>query len=106
MSQPLSKERVAQLNRYGSLESISLLILLCIAMPLKYIWDQPLLVRWVGMAHGVLFIVYVAIVLRAHFETHWPIKNTILAILASFIPFGPQLVMTKLLNPQMNEAHR
>src|SRR5688572_15507253 len=101
MSQPLSQQRAAQLSRYGSLESISLLILLCIAMPLKYIWDQPMLVRWVGMAHGILFILYVAIVLRAQLETRWPIKYTIIAVLASFVPFGPAVVMTKLFNPQV-----
>jgi integral membrane protein len=101
MQTPLSIKRAAQLNRFGTLESISLLILLLIAMPLKYLWDQPLLVRWVGLAHGILFIVYTAIVFRAQLETRWPMWYTVVAFLASFIPFGPALVMTKLLNPQV-----
>ena len=37
----------------SALEAISFLVLLGIAMPLKYIWDMPEMVRIVGMAHGV-----------------------------------------------------
>ena len=43
----------------STLEAISFLVLLGIAMPLKYIWDMPQLVKIVGMAHGVLFILYI-----------------------------------------------
>ena len=42
----------------STLEAISFLVLLGIAMPLKYIWDMPEMVSVVGMAHGVLFIAY------------------------------------------------
>ena len=41
------------------LEGISFLLLLFIAMPLKYLYDMPEMVQQVGMAHGVLFIAYV-----------------------------------------------
>ena len=44
------------------LEGVSFLVLLGIAMPLKYFADLPLAVRVVGMAHGLLFVVYVVLV--------------------------------------------
>ncbi|MGB0788445.1 MAG: DUF3817 domain-containing protein, partial [Marinirhabdus sp.] len=40
------------------LEAVSFLLLLGIAMPLKYIWGSPEMVRIVGAAHGVLFLAY------------------------------------------------
>ena len=42
----------------STLEAISFLLLLAIAMPLKYIWDMPQMVQVVGMAHGILFMLY------------------------------------------------
>ena len=52
---------IKSLRIVGFLEGISFLLLLFIAMPLKYIWDNPILVKYVGMGHGVLFIVFLAI---------------------------------------------
>ena len=43
----------------ATLEGISLLLLLFVAMPLKYIFDLPEFVRVIGMAHGLLFIGYI-----------------------------------------------
>lgn len=49
---------IKALRLVGFLEGLSFLLLVFIAMPMKYIWDQPLLVKYVGMGHGVLFIVF------------------------------------------------
>ena len=73
-------------------------MLLLIAMPLKYIWDEPMMVRWVGMAHGVLFIAFVIVLLRAQVATRWPLHYTALGVLSSFVPFGPKYMMRKLLD--------
>ena len=51
----------------GKIEGWSYLILLFIAMPLKYIFDMPLAVRIVGSAHGLLFVAYVILLGLAHF---------------------------------------
>jgi integral membrane protein len=48
-----------RIRSIGIFEAISFLLLLGVAMPLKYIFDQPEMVRVVGMAHGVLWILYV-----------------------------------------------
>ena len=46
-------------RKVALLEGISLIVLMGIAMPLKYVWDQPEAVRIVGWIHGILFIVYI-----------------------------------------------
>ena len=72
----------------ANLEGISFLVLLLIAMPLKYIWQQPWLVQQVGMAHGVLFVGYIIAVLAVRKELSWTNKQTLLAMFLSFVPFG------------------
>jgi integral membrane protein len=73
----------------GWLEGGSYLLLLFVAMPLKYIWDQPLAVSIVGMAHGVLWIVYCAAALWLALRDQWGIKKLLYAWIASLLPFGP-----------------
>ena len=69
-------------------EGISLIVLLGIAMPLKYIWDQPEAVRIVGWIHGILFIFYIWILLRVWISKSWPFKRVTIAVIASLVPFG------------------
>lgn len=78
-------------------EGISLLVLLFIAMPLKYIWNNPSWVEVVGMIHGVLFVAYVAWAIWVYLELKWSIKRLALVILASIIPFGTFYVESKYL---------
>ena len=73
----------------SSLEAISFIVLLFIAMPVKYIWDTPQLVQIVGMAHGVLFILYIAFAVYAWRVLHWSVKKLFIAIICSVVPFGP-----------------
>jgi len=73
----------------SSLEAISFIVLLGIAMPLKYIWDMPQLVQVVGMAHGVLFMLYIVFAIYAWHELEWSIKKLSIAIVCSVVPFGP-----------------
>jgi integral membrane protein len=70
------------------LEGISFLLLLIIAMPLKYMAGIPEPVSYIGMAHGVLFIWYVISVLLVREAYRLSIGNTALALLASLVPFG------------------
>ena len=76
------------LRRVGILEGISLLVLLFIAMPLKYIWQQPGAVKIVGWMHGALFVLFMLLVLRVYEQKGWPFKRVILAFIAAFLPFG------------------
>lgn len=76
-------------------EGISLLLLLFIAMPLKYIWDLPIYVKIVGMAHGVLFLAYVGLALWLFFKEEWKFQKFLIVLLASFIPFGTFYIESK-----------
>ncbi|MEO7426251.1 MAG: DUF3817 domain-containing protein [Fibrobacteria bacterium] len=70
------------------LEGVSFLLLLFVAMPLKYLASQPAMVRQVGMIHGILFVAFLALVLIVKDVERWPMRKAALAILASVIPFG------------------
>lgn len=78
-------------------EGISLLLLLFIAMPLKYLLDMPLAVKVVGMAHGVLFIAYVLIANILKPKLQWNLSTFAIIIFASFVPFGTFYVEKKYL---------
>ena len=91
------KLSVRQFKIVAILEGVSFLVLLGIAMPLKYIFDLPATTQVVGMAHGILFIVYVIMVVLIRKQLDWNLKTTALALTASVLPFGPFVVDRKLL---------
>lgn len=84
----LLKTQLGRLRIIGFTEGISYLLLLGIAMPLKYLYQLPQMVRVTGMIHGVLFVLYVLYVILVAIELRWSFRKTILAFLASLIPFG------------------
>lgn len=73
----------------GYLEGTSFLLLLCIAMPLKYMMDIPEAVKYIGMAHGGLFIAYIIILMSTAVRIKMPIWAIPAGVLGSFLPFGP-----------------
>ena len=79
---------IKRLKIIALLEGISFLVLLFIAMPLKYMADEPWLVKQVGMAHGVLFVLYVILVIEVKLALDWSLKKTAIALGASLVPFG------------------
>lgn len=81
----------------STLEAISFLVLLGIAMPLKYIWDMPQMVQTVGMAHGILFVLYVAGAIYMYQKLNWTVPQLFIAIMCSVLPFGPFYVERKYL---------
>ncbi|MBJ9953925.1 MULTISPECIES: DUF3817 domain-containing protein [unclassified Acinetobacter] len=91
---------IKTLRLVGFLEGISFLLLLFIAMPLKYIWDNPIYVKYVGMGHGLLFIAFLAVLLIVCQKQKWSIKMFILGLIASILPFGPFVFDHKLKQEQ------
>lgn len=79
---------VGILRFIGILEGISYLVLLIIAMPLKYLFDLPMAVTIVGGLHGFLFVSYVIMVAFVKFKKRWSILWGIWAVFLAFIPFG------------------
>jgi integral membrane protein len=72
----------------GFLEGISYLVLLGIAMPLKYGLDIKSPTYFVGMAHGVLFVGYVILVLVVALQKKWKASLIFWSLLASLLPFA------------------
>ena len=70
-------------------EGTSFLILLGIAMPIKYLVHVPEVVLVVGWAHGVLWMLYMLALLRTWIVCRWPFKLCFWAGVASVVPFGP-----------------
>lgn len=69
-------------------EGVSFLLLLGIAMPLKYWFAMPLAVRIVGMVHGLLFILFLACLGRAMKERRWSAGRAVSALAAGLVPGG------------------
>ncbi|MDB5274849.1 MAG: hypothetical protein JWO58_3216 [Chitinophagaceae bacterium] len=88
MKTTLFKTPLGWLRIIGFMEGLSFLVLLCIAMPLKYFAGRPEAVRHVGMSHGVLFILYLLLVGIVCLKQKWSLKEIIIAVIASFIPLG------------------
>jgi len=79
------------------LEGLSLLSLLFFAMPMKYIAENPIYVKNIGMAHGLLFILYIAFAILIKNEQKWTFKTFLIVCLASVIPFGTFYIEKKYL---------
>ena len=77
-----------QLRAVALLEGASFVVLLFIAMPLKYLAGLPLAVRIVGSVHGLLFLMLMAALYRAGRERNWPLSRWLLAFVSSIVPFG------------------
>lgn len=98
-----SKSKIIRdLRVIGIAEGISFLVLLLIAMPIKYILGNPLPVKYTGWVHGVLFIAYVFAVLRAAWSLKWNLKRTALFMAASLVPLAT-FVLDKNLKKEQEE---
>ena len=78
------------------LEGISFIVLLFIAMPIKYVLGDPLMAKYIGMGHGVLFLLFVFLLLVTAREYKWKISFISMAFITSLVPFGTFYLETKL----------
>jgi integral membrane protein len=67
---------------------IGLVILVFVAMPLKYFFGQPLLVAIVGMAHGFLYMAYIVITLLLAERCRWRPVDALVILVAGTIPLA------------------
>lgn len=91
---------IGRLRITGILEGISFIILLAVAMPLKYLAGKPEMVSIVGMAHGLLFVLYIFLTIVAKFQYPWSWKKMFALWIASVVPFGTFYVDYKFLRFQ------
>ena len=80
------------------LEGISYILLLFIGVPLKYFGGNEILVKTLGMPHGLLFIAYILLAFFIKPEFKWNSREFILILIASVIPFGTFYVDRKYIN--------
>ncbi len=94
---------IARVRSLGRIEGISFLLLMGVAMPMKYFADQPLAVTYVGWAHGILFIALALITLIAWLEKQLSFKQCCIVAIAALLPFGPFLIDRFLETPEAPE---
>lgn len=82
------KNALGRFRFMGILEGSSLVILLFVAMPLKYWFNMPQAVTIIGTIHGYIFLAYLIAIVYAMIAVKWPFRFTIGAVLSAFIPFG------------------
>lgn len=70
-------------------EAWSYLLLLGIAMPLKYFADWPFAVRWIGLAHGILFVAYCLLLAYFFLRRNFSFKLALWGFIAAWLPGGP-----------------
>lgn len=69
-------------------EGASYLVLLFLAMPLKYLYDLPEAVRLVGALHGGLFVAFMILLGAVYVRKTMTLKQCVAAFVASLLPFG------------------
>ncbi len=84
----MTKKNVKNFGLINTIEGWSYLILVFIAMPLKYLAGFAMATKVVGMIHGILFIAFIVMLILATLEAKWKSKETIIFFIASLIPFG------------------
>jgi len=98
-------KEIIWLRRIGIAEGVSFLVLLLIAMPLKYLANWPLAVKYVGWLHGLLFVLYIA---QAYYVKHirqWPISRFLIAFVAAWLPLGT-FFFDRELKKECSSVHR
>ncbi len=102
----MSNTNVSAVNRLrvvGLLEGVSFLVLLGVAMPLKYLAGIPEMVRIVGWTHGLLFMAFLAAVADVARRMCWSYEQVAGAVAAALLPFGT-FVLDRRLRRAVDEA--
>lgn len=86
---------LGRLRLVGLMEGVSYLVLL-VCSALKRALNMPELIKIPGMIHGVLFVLFVIVLIDAHISYKWTFKKSLLAFLASLLPFGNFVADAKL----------
>jgi integral membrane protein len=88
--------KIRHLRVLSIIEGISMLLLLFVAMPIKYVLGNPMVVKYVGMTHGWLFIAFLIVLLTVSHQRKWDVITFVQGIIAAILPFGPFIFERKL----------
>lgn len=84
----------------GWLEGLSFLILLFVAMPIKYVYGDPQYVKMMGPIHGFLFLGYLLLGHYVADKLNWDLKTRFLAFISAVLPFGTFIFERKFLSKE------
>lgn len=90
------KSPVHKLRLLALTEGVSFLVLLGVAMPLKYLAGMPMAVKVSGWLHGILFIWLCFQLLKVTLEYRWPLTRAAMVFIAALVPFGPFIIDRRL----------
>src|SRR3546814_14203965 len=90
------KSTLSRFCKIALYEGVSYLVLLLVAMPLKYLADWPLGVKYIGWIHGILFISYVLYLLKCWMTYKWNFKRVVIFFFALLLQFALFLVEMQL----------
>lgn len=79
------------------LEGLSYILLLFVAVPVKYLMGDATMVKALGMPHGVLFVLYIIMALVIRSRMQWGGTTTLAVLVASLLPFGTFYINKKYL---------
>jgi integral membrane protein len=91
-----ARNPIPLLRAVGLVEGVSFLLLLGVAMPLKYFAGLPQAVKVVGWAHGLMFMAFCVALLATTVAARWPLSRAALLLAAALLPFGPFVVDRRL----------
>mgnify|MGYP004004897805 FL=1 len=84
----MNKTTLEKFRIINLVEGISYLLLLFVAMPLKYMAGIAVATKIMGMTHGILFIIFMILLAQAHDEYKFKSKFSLILFIASLVPFG------------------
>ena len=91
---------IGRLRVIAFIEGVSFIVLVGIAMPLKYMADSPGAVKVVGMAHGILFLIFLVSLMEVWIKRKWSFVKVCVAFLSSLVPFGTFVLDAKVLKKE------
>lgn len=94
--------KLSWLRKAAITEGISFLVLLGIAMPLKYFFQQPMAVTIVGWIHGVLFVLFLSLAWEFKTDRNKNLKWFAVAFAAALLPAGTFFFDKKLKQEENN----
>ena len=92
---------IGRLRLTGMIEGLSFIVLLFVAMPIKYIGGDPTWVRHVGMTHGLLFMTFCIVLYDAKDSQDWTTRQSLIPLVAALLPFGPFIIDRRLKSGQI-----
>lgn len=96
---------LGRLRLFNLLDGLSYAVLLCVAVPLKYLAGRPEVVQVMGRLHGLFFVLFLLSVAQVATASKWNGRRILHAVAAAVIPFAA-FVLEKRLRQDAAEAAR